>query len=359
MEFCGADSHQSIVLQSTPILDVRAEIEFNEGHIPHSTCLPILDNEQRASVGTLYKQQGQAAAIALGEQLVSGKAKQLRLQKWVNFFREYPQGLITCFRGGLRSKKAQAWLSELGIHRPRLAGGYKAFRHFLIDELMTLSKYSALTVVSGATGSAKTHLLRALKPYRAVLDLEKLANHRGSAFGNLGPQPQQAVFENHLSYAWIQMAQTQPVKYIIEDESRMIGRCIQPEVLFQNLRKSSIVLIEEPINIRIENIYQDYVQEQCSEAMFDKYFFALQQINRRLGGVRYAEIQSDLETARYQWRQGQGTEVNKIWIEKLLKYYYDPLYLNSLQRRQPRVLYRGSGSEVFEYLQSQADNPAS
>lgn len=358
MELCEPDKYQSIILQSTPILDVRAEIEFSEGHIPHSICLPILDNEQRALVGTRYKQQGQAAAIALGEQLVSGQTKQLRLQKWANFFREHPEGLITCFRGGLRSKKAQAWLSELGVHRPRLAGGYKAFRHFLIDELMALSKHSALIVVSGATGSAKTHLLRALKPHHAVIDLEELANHRGSAFGNLGPQPQQAVFENQLSYTWVQMAQTQPGKYIIEDESRTIGRCVQPEALFQNLRESSIVLIEEPISIRIENIYQDYVQDQCSEAMFDKYLFALQQINRRLGGMRYSEIKSDLETARNQWRQGQGAEVNKIWIEKILKYYYDPLYMSSLQRRQPRILFRGSRSAVFEYLQSQADTQA-
>ena len=356
MKFYDPDSYLSIVLQNTPILDVRAEIEFTEGHIPHSTCLPILDNEQRAMVGIVYKQQGQAAAITMGENLISGQTKQLRLQNWANFFCKNPRGFITCFRGGLRSKKAQVWLSELGIHRPRLLGGYKGFRHFLIDELIALSKSSALTVVSGATGSAKTHLLRAIKPYRAVIDLEELANHRGSAFGNLGLQPQQAVFENHLSYTWIRMAQMRSGKYIIEDESRMIGRCIQPESLFQKLRESNIVLIEEPISIRIENIYQDYVKNQCSEALFDKYLFALKQIKQRLGGLRYVEIKFDLETARKQWRQGWGTEVNKVWIQKLLKYYYDPLYINSLQRRQPRILFRGSWSAIFEYLRTQKDD---
>lgn len=356
MALYGADNFLSIILQNTPILDVRAEIEFNEGHIPNSTCMPILNNEERALVGTHYKQQGQAAAIALGMKLVSGETKVQRLQEWRNFFRVYPEGLIACFRGGLRSKTTQAWLAEAGVDRPRLIGGYKAFRQFLIGQLELLARQSAFTVVSGATGSAKTHLLQALKSQRAVIDLEELANHRGSVFGSLGLQPSQAIFENRLSYVWIQMAHTEPGKFIIEDESRMIGRCAQPQAVFEKLRASSIVLIEEPIHRRVENIYHDYVHGQCSESMFDKYLLALQQISRRLGGLRHGEIKADIELARDQWRRTYETEINKLWIEKLLQYYYDPLYTNSLQRRQPNILFQGSRLAVFEYLHSQVDN---
>lgn len=355
MESLGSEHYLSIILHNTPILDVRAEVEFHAGHIPHSICIPILNNEERALVGTRYKQQGQAAAIALGEQLVSDQVKTQRLASWSHFFGDNPTGLITCFRGGLRSKTAQQWLLESGIRCPRLLGGYKAFRHFLIEQLEILSKNSTLTVISGQTGSGKTQLLRSLQAYRAVIDLERIANHRGSVFGSLGVQPQQAMFENNLSYAWVQMAQAHSAHYLIEDESRMIGRCYQPEALFTKLRTSGIVLIQEALELRIENIYQDYIQDQCSEMLFDRYYLALQKIIRRLGGLRYSEIRADLEFARTQWQLGFGADVNKIWIEKLLKYYYDPLYKQSLQRRQPKILFQGSRSDVFEFLKTQTD----
>lgn len=355
MELLGPEHYLSIIVNNTPILDVRAEIEFQAGHIPHSTCIPILNNEERALVGTRYKQQGQAAAIALGEQLVSDQVRIQRLARWGHFFHSNPTGLITCFRGGLRSKTAQQWLLESGIHCPRLIGGYKAFRRFLIEQLEILSRNSMLTVISGPTGSGKTQLLRSLQAYRAVIDLEGIANHRGSVFGNLGTQPQQTMFENNLSYTWVQMAQTHSSHYLIEDESRMIGRCYQPEALFNKLRASNIILIQEALEFRIENIYQDYIQNQCSEILFDRYYFALQKISRRLGGLRYSEIRTDLEFAHKQWQLGFGAEANKIWIEKLLKYYYDPLYQQSLQRRQPKILFQGSRSDIFEFLKTQAD----
>lgn len=355
-ELIPADQFLNVVLESRPILDVRAPVEFADGHIPFSRCIPILEDEERAQVGTTYKDKGQDAAIALGHQLVQGKIKLARVNAWCDFLVQHENSLLTCFRGGLRSKTSQNWLNDAGIQRPRLDGGYKAFRQFLIDQMNTLSKSAALTVVSGTTGSAKTHLLNDLKSYRQVLDLEMRANHRGSAFGNLGMQPAQPTFENQLSYDLIHFSRTPFQKIIIEDESRLIGRCVIPDILFENLRSQSLIVISEPLSVRVENIFKDYISSnQINDQLFEKFNHALNSISRRLGGLRFEEIKKDLSDSFAEWKSGRGLDSNRVWIEKLLKYYYDPLYLGSREKRDAKIAFSGTRQEVFEYLAAQTD----
>jgi tRNA 2-selenouridine synthase len=347
---------ENLVLKRAPILDVRASVEFNEGHIPHSQCLPILNDDERTQVGTTYKNKGQEAAIALGNELVCGEIKQQRIDSWVQFLNANEDSVLTCFRGGLRSKTAQAWIAERNFVKPRIDGGYKAFRQYLIEQIETLSNAAALTVVSGTTGSAKTHLLTDLTPYRSVLDLEGLANHRGSAFGNLGPQPAQPTFENQLAYELIGFSKKAVHKIVVEDESRLIGRCVIPDSLFENLRAQSLIVISENMNVRVENIFKDYISSQTvNDNLFQKFQAALSSISRRLGGLRFEEIKKDLCQSFQDWQLNGDLDSNRVWIEKLLKYYYDPLYLSSREKRNPKIVFSGTRPEVFEYLKSQAD----
>lgn len=329
------------------ILDVRAPVEFAEAALPNSVNLPILNNEERASVGTVYKEAGSAAAIELGHRLVSGAVKKERVEAWKNFLRENPRAVITCFRGGMRSELAQAWLAEAGIERPRIAGGYKAVRQFLLSRLE--GEFSLLTI-SGATGSAKTKFLRNSSfPY---LDLENLAKHRGSAFGaESEPQPAQATFENSLGLEILRLA-GRPGPWLVEDESRMIGSLCVPDPFFSRLREAPVVLIEETLAARIENIYAEYILQTplgkpgpSAEAVeqLGRYAESVRKISKKLGDLRAREILADMHGA-------SRPEEHRIWIEKLLRDYYDPLYANSLARRQPRIVFRGDHAAARDYL---------
>lgn len=361
-----SNQFEHILKSKIPILDVRAPIEFREGAIPGSVNIPILSDSEREQVGTTYKKIGSEAAIQLGHQLVSGAVKEERVQKWIQFLSQHQTSVLMCFRGGLRSKTAQIWCLEKGLSRGRIEGGYKAFRQYLIDNLNEKSIRSSLTVIGGTTGAAKTWLLRDLSPYRSILDLELHALHRGSAFGAMGSyQPSQAQFENELSVQFFQLflQDFEKQRILIEDESRMIGSVVQPESLFENLRQSPLVMIEEPLSQRTENTYQEYILNSDLRLhdlekgifVFQKYKKALQNISKKLGGLRYQEVLKDMEYSEKRFRDILELDSNRIWIEKLLKWYYDPLYLSSLEKRNPKILFKGNRMEVFEFLKSRSD----
>jgi tRNA 2-selenouridine synthase len=362
-EFLAADQFETLLLAVTPIIDVRAPVEFLAGSIPGSVNLPIMNDEERAQVGTTYKQKGQEAAVALGHQLVAGAVKEERVQAWVQFIRQNPTAVLTCFRGGLRSGTAQAWLVEQGIECPRIQGGYKVMRQFLLENIQAFCQSEKLNVISGATGSGKTLLLRSLKSFRKTADLELWAHHRGSAFGGYADgQPAQIDFENRLSLELLRNRRSQDRRAtLIEDESRLVGRSVQPEALFDSLRASPVVMVEEPIASRVEVTYQDYIldsalgsnDEKASQEVYTRYLQSLQKISKKLGGLRTQEVLRDLQNAHLDHSQGHGLDAHKVWIEKLLVYYYDPLYFGSLERRSPTVVFRGSRSSCFGFLKNE------
>lgn len=355
-------SFSEIFLKDTPLIDVRAPVEFAQGSLPNAINLPIMNNEERALVGTTYKQAGRETAMALGHQLVSGEVKEARLQKWAEHIKLHPEAVIYCFRGGLRSQITQRWLAERDVHRPLIVGGYKSVRHFLIEQINNFSKQKKMIVLSGPTGSAKTQLLKQSQDIYPNVDLEGLACHRGSAFGSFAvPQPSQIDFENTLAVRLMKISQgLGSEKVLIEDESRLIGRCAIPESLFLQMRESELIYLEETFEQRVENIFQDYVLQTAigkgflepGRLQFADYKKAVGQISRKLGGARAQELLLDLATSEVQFLDNpKSLDSNKVWISKLLNYYYDPIYANSLAKRSPKILMRGNASAVLEYLQ--------
>lgn len=369
------DDLKAHFIRGLPLVDVRAPVEFQQGSLPGAVSLPIMNDEERAAVGTTYKRQGQEAAVRLGHELVSGDVKARRVEAWKSFFAANPEAVFYCFRGGKRSQISQQWLREAGVERPLVIGGYKATRQMLMKELEEFAVRRSVLVVSGPTGSGKTHFLRSLQNY-PVLDLEGLAHHRGSAFGSLGvEQPSQIDYENRLAVSILKLEDkfSPQIKPLIEDESRLIGRISQPASFFVRLRASPVLWLDEPLEVRVDNVYQDYIAEtaigealraapRCASeaeilrsqavALFDRYARSLQSIHRKLGGLRTQEVQADLEKARWDFLENQELSHNKVWIEKLLRYYYDPLYLESLERRQVQILFKGSRPEAAKFLET-------
>lgn len=335
-------------------LDVRAPVEFAQGHIPGACNLPLLNDEERTVVGTTYKREGSKAAVELGHRLVSGSVKSERIRAWRDFL-ETERAVIYCFRGGLRSQISQSWLSDEGVEIRRLDGGYKSARRFFMREIESIGQKLQLAVIAGSSGSGKTKLLRDLSVHKPVLDLEKLAHHRGSAFGAFGKnQPSQPNFENQLAVELLRRDH-EGKTVAIEDEGWTIGRLLIPSALFQNLSGSPLVCIEEPLDARTENIWQEYVREAVTErgqAVFISLAKGVGQISKKLGGDRTQEILADLHASEQEFQTCGTLNGNRDWIRKLLTWYYDPFYEKHLRASAERIRFRGSRNECADFLRS-------
>ncbi|MFM2318772.1 MAG: tRNA 2-selenouridine(34) synthase MnmH, partial [Pseudomonadota bacterium] len=332
------DDLAGLVLAARTLMDVRAPLEFQEGAFPQTTNLPLMNDAERAAIGKRYKEAGQDQAIQLGLNLVTGEQKATRIKAWQQFALAHPDGALYCFRGGLRSRISQQWLyTETGIAYPRLAGGYKALRRYLLDELVSLPTRYQAYVLSGRTGCGKTRFLNTLQQ---AIDLEGLARHRGSAFGaQLTPQPSQIDFENALSMKLLQQLAKGYKQLIFEDESRSIGSIHLPDSLFFSLRAAPIVLLETSPAERLALTYQEYIldalvafQQQFAEpeqaflAFKQSLLMSLSKLQKRLGGVRYAKAYAYMQAAfAQQAKTGEG-QLHQAWIEFLLTDYYDPMY---------------------------------
>ena len=361
MNQASTSNYKRIVLNETPLIDVRAPIEFEKGAFYHAVNLPILDNNQRHEVGTRYQQAGNTDATTLGYQLVSGKDKADKISAWVAFLRKHPDAFLYCFRGGQRSGIAQAWIKqETGITVSKLEGGYKAFRSFLFNTLNQESlPFSALRL-GGYTGSGKTILINQLKN---TIDLEALANHRGSSFGNqLTPQPSQINFENNLAYRLIQKMDSGINHLIFEDESRNIGRCCIPKPLFDYLSSSPLILLEVSFEERVAITLDEYVvkaqQDFCDAYGSDKDHihwseYLLNSINRikkRLGGALYQETAAFIQNAVAEQNKSGSLQHHRLWISRLLKDYYDPMYCYQIEKNRDKIVFKGDFDTILEYI---------
>lgn len=331
----GRDDFERILIQGTRFIDVRAPVEYALGSVPGSINLPILNDDERHAIGICYRNDGPDAAVQLGHQLVSGLIRDERIRSWVAEVDRHPGAVIYCFRGGMRSRITQSWLAEQGLRRPIIEGGYKALRRFLIEVTEEKTKTLQFKVVSGPTGSGKTKYLKFQG--KRYVDLEALAEHRGSAFGGLpSPQPTQVDFENRLALELLKIPPDEDV--LIEDESRMIGKRFIPDCLFEKMEESPRIILEIPIETRVENIFQDYIMDSSLGVSGDLFRFedfrgAVRAISRRLGDELTKIILTDLDHAQSEFSAGRGLVANRIWIRKLLERYYDPLYLRGVTRR--------------------------
>ncbi|MEZ5501837.1 MAG: tRNA 2-selenouridine(34) synthase MnmH [Halioglobus sp.] len=354
------DDYRALFLNPTPMMDMRAPAEFARGAFPSSLSLPLMSDDERAQVGICYKQRGQEAAIELGHRLVSGAVKAERLKYWTAFAREHPQGYLYCFRGGLRSQTVQRWLREAGIDYPLVIGGYKAMRRFLLEELARSVARASFVLVSGKTGTGKTRVIAHLQ--RAV-DLEGLANHRGSSFGQLPtPQPSQIDFENSLSIALLRLLVRGPGAIFLEDEGRLVGCLAVPESLREKMRVAPMLVVEQDVEERIDVVIEDYVEDLGRRYLLlygedgphlhaQKLHSDLDRIRRRLGGQLHQEV-SELMTAAFA-RQQQDRDLSghRQWIAVLLAKYYDPMYEYQLSKRAGKELFRGDRNAVIAWAQ--------
>ncbi len=354
------EDYEALFVNNTPLLDTRASIEFNKGAFPCAKHVPLMTDDEREQVGTCYQNVGKEAALKLGHQLVSGHVKEQRLDAWMAFFQDNPEGVLYCFRGGLRSQITQRWIFERsGVAYPRVKGGYKAMRRYLIDELKVLGERLNFVVVGGQTGAGKTLLLNRLS---SSIDLEGLANHRGSAFGNdVDPQPTQINFENALAIELIKNKQQAFIA--LEDEGANIGTIHIPDALKLNTQHAKLVVLRTSNEERIELSLKTYVADMCDKYCtldpqrgfenFANYWReSLGKIRKRLGGVRYQELSMILQEALSKYQDASSAVLFLPIIETLLFDYYDPMYAYQINNKKDRIVFEGRADEIIDFLES-------
>lgn len=357
MARADTDNYLELFLNDVPLMDVRAPVEYLRGSFPQSVNAPLMNDDERHRVGICYKNRGQQQAIELGHQLVSGDIKAERIAAWKRFAVQHPDGYLYCFRGGLRSRLTQQWLRDAGIDYPLVIGGYKALRRFLIDQLEELAQASEFRILSGRTGTGKTRVLQQLPN---PIDLEGLANHRGSSFGrHVTPQPSQIDFENALAVSLIKACHRRGGALYLEDESRLIGRCALPDSFRQKMAQADLMILERPLVERIAIIREDYVENMLAEfqhrdgeaagwANFQDYLLsALDRIRKRLGGERHRRLRETMAAALHRQQTQDDLSGHDAWIEVLLADYYDPMYDYQLSQKAGRVAVRGTASEIL------------
>ena len=353
----GKSSFDELLVNDTPLIDVRAPVEFLKGALPAASNQPILDDDERHAVGLNYKENGPEAAQTLGYELVSGANKAAKVSRWAQFCDRHPNALLYCFRGGMRSGIACDWLSAEGFTVPRIEGGYKALRSHLLQVFENLP---ALVIIGGKTGTGKTEFLES---FSQAIDLEGIANHRGSAFGRrIDEQPTQANFENLLAVTFLK--QQHHDRILLEDEGRLIGRIHLPIPLQDKMKQSPLVMIEEDIQTRTERIYQEYIQQQWDEylsyyadsaaATFEDYLLgAVDAIRKRLGGLTHMAIRQQIKDACEEHRRRGELALHRRWISTLLTDYYDPMYNYQMEKKASRIRFRGKRLEATQWY---ADN---
>jgi tRNA 2-selenouridine synthase len=298
--------------ENLPVVDVRSPSEFNSGHIPGAFNIPLFDDSERAIVGTTYKKEGRTKAILKGLELV-GPSISSKLEKAVTLANGNNL-LIHCWRGGLRSE-AMAWLFSLGdIETEILEGGYKSYRHFVLEKLGEKRNY---IILGGLTGSGKTEILREMKAQgHQVIDLEGLACHKGSAFGSLGqpPQPTSEHFANLLLKELNGTDKNLPVW--LEDESKNIGTVFLPDQFYFNMQESPVIALLMNIETRMPRLLKEY-----STHPKENLRLSIQKISKRLGGDNTKESLDSVDSGDF-----------KRAIEISLN-YYDKTYKYGLKRR--------------------------
>ena len=305
------------------IIDVRSPAEFALDHIPGAVSLPVLGDEERARVGTLYKQVSQFDARKLGAAMVARNVARHLEQHFAD--RDYRwKPLVYCWRGGKRSGSMAHILREVGWHAATLEGGYRSYRRDVLARLETLPQQFRFKVICGATGSAKSRILNALEKRGAqVLDLEGLANHRGSVLGSLPgtPQPSQKMFDSLLWNTLRRLDAARPV--YVEAESRKIGSLQVPDMLLQCMRASSCIAVEAPVSERVQFLIREYHHFLSDPAWLKAQLLRLTQLHSR-------------ETVE-RWIKAIDASQWESLVADLLELHYDPAYRKSTNSNYPAL----------------------
>ena len=312
-----------MLAQFDAIIDTRSPAEYAEDHLPDAVSCPVLDDSERAQVGTLYKQVSPFEARKAGAALVARNIARHIEERFAGKPKDW-RALVYCWRGGKRSGAMVHVLREIGWEAKQLDGGYKAYRRFVIEQLTTLPAQFEFRVLCGATGSGKSRLLHALADAGAqVLDLEHLAAHRGSVLGGLPerPQPAQKMFDTLL---WQRLARFDPARPVyVEGESRKIGQLQVPETLINAMRASDCVLVESGLATRVELLLDEYSHYPADRAALGAQLDCLADLH---GRERIGQWKALAEQA--EWRE---------FVERLLLEHYDPAYRRSSDRNYAKL----------------------
>lgn len=319
---------------------MRSEAEYEEGHIKGAVNVPILNNDERKIVGTLYKQAGQTAAVREGISLVGPRLGQIIAN--VEKVAGKDPVLVHCWRGGMRSNNF-CWLVErVGVKTFALKGGYKSYRQKAQEAFGFPLK---LIVISGSTGSGKTEVLRALKSIgEQVIDLEHLANHKGSAFGAIGQgsQPTTEQFHNDLFEAILGVDLTKRIW--VEDESVTIGKVFLPDPFWKKLGEALTIRIDVDKSLRVQRLVRDY-----GKADKEMLLNAMEKIVKKLGGQHF-------KAAKEKLLSGDLAATAEILLT-----YYDKAYEHGIKKHKERIIGIVSGKDddatrLAEELVKRADN---
>ncbi len=307
--------------QGNPVIDVRSPAEYANGHIPGAVNIPLFSNEERAEIGTLYKQQGQETAILRGLEITGPKmADFVRRAKALPY---QDQLLVHCWRGGMRSGSFGWLLNTAGLPAVTLTGGYKSYRTHLLD---FMAKPLQLYILTGYTGSGKTELLLKMKAKgEQVIDLEGLASHKGSVFGGMGQteQPSSEQFQNEL---YQQLSRMDPLRPIwLEDESISLGNVFIPLPLWHQLRKAPLFHVKLGAEARVERLVREY--GEFEPLMLEE---AIVKLTKRLGGQHAKRALEAL------------TENRLNEVAAILLTYYDKAYELGIEKRKELVNYQAS-----------------
>jgi tRNA 2-selenouridine synthase len=304
------------------IIDVRAPAEYAEDHLPGAISLPVLDDAERAKVGTIYKQISPFTARKIGAALVAANASR-HLQ---GPLADKPGGwrpLVYCWRGGQRSGSFASILSQIGWRVELIAGGYKAWRALVVQALYDRPFPAPVVVLDGNTGTAKTEVLNLLPAHGVqVLDLEGLANHRGSLFGSLGAQPSQKAFESRLAMAMAALDPARPV--VIEAESSKVGNCRLPPEIWKAMAAAPRVSLTASLPERAQYLTRAYADLVADHEN-------LSQVIDLLRPVQPADRIAD-------WQAQAAAQDFAALAEGLMRHHYDPRYEKHRARFEGRML---------------------
>jgi tRNA 2-selenouridine synthase len=300
----------------SPIIDVRSPAEYAQGHIPGAFNIPLFDNEERAQIGKTYKQQGKDIAVKEGLNIVGPKMASILDQ--LENINSGKVIRIYCWRGGMRSSSV-AWLFETsGYGCSLLEGGYKSYRGLMANIFNGLD----IILIGGETGSGKTEVLYELKQMgEQTVDLEGLANHKGSAFGSIGmpEQPTSEQFQNLVIEEFLKLDEAKRI--FIEDESANIGKVILPENLWLKMKKSPVVQLSVPLEFRVNRLVKDYGSNNRDELKS-----CILKIERKLGGQNVKIAIEHLESG------------DLASVARLLLYYYDKSYRFQLEGKKENII---------------------
>jgi tRNA 2-selenouridine synthase len=320
------------------LVDARSPSEFAEGTIPGAVNVPVLDDAQRAQVGTVYKQEGKAVARRLGIELVAPRIPAMMAAIEAALVGRRPPVVVFCWRGGMRSKALTAFLDLAGLPARQLLGGHKAFRSH-VRSFLDAGEWGRLLVLRGLTGVGKTRLLLQMREQGVpAIDLEGLANHRGSAFGALGlaPQPTQKAFEALL---WDALRQIPPQGWALaEGESRNIGRLYLPPRVHAALQVETSIWVDVPLEERVRITLADY---PVGEELKASFVAPLRALRNRLGGETVERLLGLL--AADAWAE---------LVRALMVLYYDPLYQHSKPQRRIEVVGHPSETAIAALRQA-------